>query len=233
MKKYRESIMKVVFLVAACVSILAVVLICGFLFVNGFPAIAEIGPLKFLTGLVWKPQEGEFGILPMIVGSIYATGIAILVGVPIGLLCGLFTAAAILMLKKLGGVNEPIPRTVFYFHLHGAVVLGVLEIFCGQLTVSQLQQTPLALMLIFLTCAQFARALGWGKGNTFLGAVFTFSGVVFAAFIDSAFFGVTPSLRSLFGMLIIVAAAAACLGLIAKAEKNGKFVPTLRSQPSD
>lgn len=73
MKKYRESIMKVVFLVAACVSILAVVLICGFLFVNGFPAIAEIGPLKFLTGLVWKHQEGEFGILPMIVGSIYAT----------------------------------------------------------------------------------------------------------------------------------------------------------------
>ena len=145
----------------------------------------------------------------------------------------MFTAAAILILKKLGSVNEPVPRTVFYFHLHGAVVVGVLELFCGQLTVSQLQQTPLALMLIFLTCAQFARALGWGKGNTFLGAVFTFSGVVFAAFIDSAFFGVTPSLRSLFGMLIIVAAAAACLGLIAKAEKNGKFVPTLRSQPSD
>ena len=62
MKKYRESIMKVVFLMAACVSILAVVLICGFLFVNGFPAIAEIGPLKFLTGVIWKPQEGEFGI---------------------------------------------------------------------------------------------------------------------------------------------------------------------------
>ena len=92
MKKYRESIMKVVFLVAACVSILAVVLICGFLFVNGFPAIAEIGPLKFLTGVIWKPQEGEFGILPMIIGSIYATGIAILVGVPIGLLCSVFMA---------------------------------------------------------------------------------------------------------------------------------------------
>ena len=92
MKKYRESIMKVVFLVAACVSILAVVLICGFLFVNGFPAIAEIGPLKFLTGVIWKPQEGEFGIFPMIIGSIYATGIAILVGVPIGLLCSVFMA---------------------------------------------------------------------------------------------------------------------------------------------
>ena len=92
MKKYRESIMKVVFLVAACVSILAVVQICGFLFVNGFPAITEIGSLKFLTGVIWKPQEGEFGILPMIIGSIYATGIAILVGVPIGLLCSVFMA---------------------------------------------------------------------------------------------------------------------------------------------
>ena len=92
MKKYRESIMRAVFLVAACVSILAVVLICGFLFVNGFPAIAEIGPLKFLGGIIWKPQEGQFGILPMIIGSIYATAIAILVGVPIGLLCSVFMA---------------------------------------------------------------------------------------------------------------------------------------------
>lgn len=91
------------------------------------------------------------------------------------------------MLKKLGSVNEPVPRTVFYFHLHGAVVLGVLELFCGQLTISQLQQTPLALMLIFLTCAQFARALGWGKGNTFLGAVFTFSGVVLPPLLTAPF----------------------------------------------
>ena len=53
-----------VFLVAACVSILAVVLICGFLFVNGFPAIAEIGPLKFLTGVIWKPQEASSAFSP-------------------------------------------------------------------------------------------------------------------------------------------------------------------------
>lgn len=92
MKKYSESIMRVVFLVAACISIVAVVLICGFLFVNGLPAIAEIGPLKFLGGMVWKPNEGQYGIFPMIVGSIYATGIAILVGVPIGLLCSVFMA---------------------------------------------------------------------------------------------------------------------------------------------
>ena len=92
MHKYKESIMRIVFLIAACISILAVATICLFLFANGFPAIAEIGPLKLLGGLVWKPGEGEYGILPMIVASIYATGIAILIGVPIGLLCAVFMA---------------------------------------------------------------------------------------------------------------------------------------------
>lgn len=126
MKKYRESIMRAVFLVAACVSILAVVLICGFLFVNGFPAIAEIGPLKFLGGIIWKPQEGQFGIIPMIIGSIYATAIAILVGVPIGLLCSVFMAK--FCPKKLYRILKPaisllagIPSIVYGFF--GLVVI--------------------------------------------------------------------------------------------------------------
>ena len=118
--------MRAVFLVAACVSILAVVLICGFLFVNGFPAIAEIGPLKFLGGIIWKPQEGQFGILPMIIGSIYATAIAILVGVPIGLLCSVFMAK--FCPKKLYRILKPaisllagIPSIVYGFF--GLVVI--------------------------------------------------------------------------------------------------------------
>ena len=48
--KLRETIMKLVFLIAACCSVLAVALICIFLFMNGVPAIFKIGPLKFLTG---------------------------------------------------------------------------------------------------------------------------------------------------------------------------------------
>lgn len=92
MKKYREKIMQAVFLIAACISIVAVALICIFLFANGFPAIVEIGPLKFLGGMTWKPTEGQYGIFPMIIGSIYVTGIAILVGVPIGLFCAVFMA---------------------------------------------------------------------------------------------------------------------------------------------
>ena len=59
--KLRETIMKLVFLIAACCSVLAVALICIFLFMNGVPAIFKIGPLKFLTGTGWKPGNNIFG----------------------------------------------------------------------------------------------------------------------------------------------------------------------------
>ena len=84
--------MKVVFLVAACVSIIAVVLICVFLFASGVPAIKEIGVSDFLLGNSWKPNQDLYGIFPMIIGSIYVTAGAIIVGVPIGLLCAVFMA---------------------------------------------------------------------------------------------------------------------------------------------
>lgn len=74
--------MRIVFLVTACISILAVILICIFMFANGIPTIAEIGPANFLLGTKWKPLNGIFGILPMIVGSLYVTAGAILIGVP-------------------------------------------------------------------------------------------------------------------------------------------------------
>ena len=92
MRNYSENIMKVVFLVAACVSIIAVVLICVFLFASGVPAIKEIGFSDFLLGDSWKPNQDLYGIFPMIIGSIYVTAGAIIVGVPIGLLCAVFMA---------------------------------------------------------------------------------------------------------------------------------------------
>lgn len=85
-----ESVMKYVFLVAAVFSIAAVILICFFLFANGIPAIREIGVVKFLLGTTWAPSNNEYGILPMIVGSLYITAGAILFGVPIGILTSVF-----------------------------------------------------------------------------------------------------------------------------------------------
>lgn len=92
MNRVKEKGMKMVFLIAACTSVLAVLLICIFLFANGLPTIAQIGPLKFLFGQEWKPSNNKFGILSMIVASIYVTGGAILIGVPIAVLTSVFMA---------------------------------------------------------------------------------------------------------------------------------------------
>ena len=88
----KEKIMKAVFFTTACISILAVGLICFFLFVNGTPAIKEIGVIQFIFGKVWRPGNGDYGILPMIVGSLYVTAGAIIIGVPVGILTAVFLA---------------------------------------------------------------------------------------------------------------------------------------------
>ncbi|SMC57173.1 phosphate ABC transporter permease subunit PstC [Papillibacter cinnamivorans] len=89
-----ERFMEAVFFITACASILAVLLICFFIFVNGLPAIAKIGVFNFLGGTKWAPLNTvpSFGILPMIVGSLFVTAGAIVIGVPIGLLTAIFMA---------------------------------------------------------------------------------------------------------------------------------------------
>ena len=66
----KEAVMKWVFMAAAAVSILAVGLICIFLFANGVPAIGKIGVADFLLGKTWKPGNNIYGIFPMIVGKL-------------------------------------------------------------------------------------------------------------------------------------------------------------------
>ena len=94
MKDLKEKFMKYIFLVAALMSILVIVFICFFLFSIGIPAIGKIGITKFLFGQEWSPTDKPalFGILPMILGSIYVTICAIAIGVPIGILTSVFMA---------------------------------------------------------------------------------------------------------------------------------------------
>ena len=105
MKNFRENLMHMVFFLCALTSIFAVVLICIFLFANGVPAMKEIGLLDFLTGAKWKPGNDIYGILPMILGSLYITAGAIVIGVPIGLLTAVFMA--FYCPKKLYGLLKP------------------------------------------------------------------------------------------------------------------------------
>lgn len=84
--------MHIVFLAAACISILAVAMICIFLFANGIPGIVKIGAGDFLLGTKWKPGNDIYGIFPMILGSLYVTAGAIIIGVPTGIFTAVFMA---------------------------------------------------------------------------------------------------------------------------------------------
>ena len=119
-KNLLEKLMGGVFLIAACVSILAVVMICLFLFANGIPAIGKIGFFKFLTGEVWRPSNDIYGNLPFILGSLYVTAGAIIIGVPIGIMTAVFMAR--FCPKKLHRILKPaidllagIPSVVYGF----------------------------------------------------------------------------------------------------------------------
>jgi len=93
MKLNKENGMKMVFFLAALTSVLAVALICIFLFAGGLPAMAKIGFGEFIFGRKWKPGNNIFGIFPMIMGSICVTGVSLAIGVPIGLFTSVFMAS--------------------------------------------------------------------------------------------------------------------------------------------
>ena len=88
----RETVMKYIFLISALISVLSIILIFYFIFSGGLPFILRQGVWEFLTGTNWQPtaSQPEFGILPMIVGSLIVTGGAILIGVPIGVLTAVY-----------------------------------------------------------------------------------------------------------------------------------------------
>lgn len=88
----KEKVAQFIFFTGALFSVLAVFLICLFLFLNAIPTIAEIGPLDFLLGTKWKPGNDLYGIFPMILGSVYVTGLSILFGVPLGILSAVYMA---------------------------------------------------------------------------------------------------------------------------------------------
>jgi len=92
MKKLKENLSGYIFLVLALSSISALALITVFIIMNGVPIIAEVGLRDFLFGMSWAPGQGEYGIFPMIVGSVTVTLGAAVIGVPVGICCSVFLA---------------------------------------------------------------------------------------------------------------------------------------------
>ncbi|MEG0692475.1 MAG: phosphate ABC transporter permease subunit PstC [Oscillospiraceae bacterium] len=130
--------MEIAFLVAALASIISVVLICLFLFVNGIPAMAKIGFFDFILGKNWAPSDvpAQYGIFPMILGSIYITAGATLLGVPIGVLTAVFMAKycpkpAYKVLKPAVELLAGIPSVVYGFFGIVVIVPIIRELFGG------------------------------------------------------------------------------------------------------
>jgi len=100
-KLYERAIEKLL-LIAAAVAMVSVALITIFVFMNGLPAMAEQGFISFLFGDRWRPGNGLYGILPLTVGTLSVTGLALLIGVPTGVASAIFLAD--ILHKKAAGV---------------------------------------------------------------------------------------------------------------------------------
>ncbi|MGN1392440.1 MAG: phosphate ABC transporter permease subunit PstC [Succinivibrionaceae bacterium] len=135
MSNLKDFCMKYVFLLCAYSSILSVILICLFLFINGLPSIFKIGVNDFIFGTNWKPLNDLYGIFPMIVGSIYVTALAIVIGVPIGIITTLYlvffaSPKICSILKPVIDLLAGIPSIVYgFFGL--IVIVPILQVILG------------------------------------------------------------------------------------------------------
>ncbi|BCJ97653.1 phosphate ABC transporter permease subunit PstC [Anaerocolumna chitinilytica] len=149
--EYTEVLFRVIFLLSALVSVLSVVAIIVFVFAKGlkpFFGKDAYSFLQFITGLKWDPNKNLFGILYMIVGSLFATLGAIVLGVPIGLLTAVFIAE--LAPKKLVSVIKPgiellagIPSVIY-----GAFGLGVIVPLINKISPTGQGQSLLAVICV-------------------------------------------------------------------------------------
>ena len=120
MKKFGERIPQSLFFIMALSALSALALITVFIFVEGVPLIAKVGFFNFIFGMKWAPSLGQYGIFPMIVGTVVVTLGAIILGVPIALCCSIFLAE--FAPKRLSNLVRPaiqllagIPSVVFGF----------------------------------------------------------------------------------------------------------------------
>ena len=140
-----ETIAKVIFLICAAVAIVAVLSITVYMFAKGTPALAKVGVTDLLFGTAWQPTAANptYGIFYIICTSIIGTAVAILIGVPIGILTAVFITEV--SNKKLAAIVQPavellaaIPSVIY--GLLGLMVLNPLmyrlekRVFAGSTT---------------------------------------------------------------------------------------------------
>lgn len=198
MNNFKEKLMHGVFAAAACVSVLAVLLICLFLFGSGIPAIGKIGISEFLLGTKWKPGNDIYGIFPMILGSLCVTFGAIIIGVPVGILTAIFMAN--FCPEKLRKILKPavdllagIPSVVYGFFGLMVIVPIIRTLFGGSGTSMLSACIVLGIMILPTIINVSASALdavpkSYYEGSLALGA--THERSVFCAVVPAAKSGI-------------------------------------------
>ena len=123
--RLKEAALRNLFLVCACVAVLAVVLIFGFTFARALPVLTDIGLGNFFS-LDWAPTDGSYGILALLAGSGIVTAGALAIGVPLAVGCAVFLTE--IAGKRLSGVVSTavdllagVPSVVYGFF--GLVIL--------------------------------------------------------------------------------------------------------------
>lgn len=92
MRSFKERIPERIFFMFALSSISALALITVFIFAQGIPFMIDLGVFNFIFGMTWAPSQSQFGIFPMVIGTVYVTLGAVVLGVPIGICCSIFLA---------------------------------------------------------------------------------------------------------------------------------------------
>lgn len=196
MLKGKEKIMQLVFLAAACASIALVAMICVFLFANGLPTMAQIGLSEFLLGEKWRPNNDIYGILPMIMGSIYVTLGAAVTGVPIGIFTAVYMArfcppAIYRLMKPAVELLAGIPSVIYGFFGLVVVVPFIRDNFGG--TGSSILTASLLLgMMILPTMISVAEAALRAVPNSYYEGALALG----AGHVRSVFFTVVPAAKS-------------------------------------
>jgi len=121
-----EKLIEKALLLVALSAVAMLALIAYFIFREGVPLVAKVGVFEFITSTHWAPSKGQFGILPMIVGSVEVTLLAVVFGAAMGLACAMFLAEfaprwSVRILKPLIELLAGIPSVVYGFI--GVVVL--------------------------------------------------------------------------------------------------------------
>lgn len=194
----RERVFKYIFFIAALTSVLSVVLICIFLFANGIPAIKEIGLFDFISGEKWAPNNvpASYGILPMILGSIYITAGAIIIGVPIGILTAVFMAkfcprAIYKYLKSAVDLLAGIPSVVYGFFGLVVIVRLIRDIFGGNGSSIVAASILLGIMILPTIIGVSESAIGAVPESYYEGAI-----ALGASHERSVFYAILPAAKS-------------------------------------